>query len=672
MSEQNSMKKRWTKLGSKLVHKDVMADVRTRSIRQRLLIWGITIATFLIGGGIYLATGQTPAFKQPLSFSLERLDPAMTGIDFVHVKQDVDPIFDAVKPWMNSLAASACVNDINHDGLLDLLLINAGNNAKNTFYQNLGDFKFVKRSIPSVENLNDNRDGYSTDCNFADINNDGYDDLIVMAMSRGPRLFLSVAAPGTPLGRTFKDITEGSGLPKYLNAHTSTFIDVENDGDLDLIIAGLLPANYDEETVAGSPRLNVMNIVKAEGATRVFPNSFGNATNGGVKRLLLNDGSGRFTAQDISKWGFKNDKRWTWDIGTADINRDGYTDLYFANDFGPDDLYLNNKGKSFSIVVGDFPTDVGRDSYKGMDAELADINNDGYPEIYVSNIYHPLLPEGNLLWMNQPDKATGQYSPSFRNGAAQMGVQNAGWGWGGKFVDVDLDGDKDLIVTNGMWSMDKERDYWFRMTRLMGATGEFMSDSNNIPSVDGRSLSGFETSRVFIYEGGRFYNRAKDAGITHTFDGRGVLLADFNLDGRVDVLFVPQGAQPELVRNNFVPQVDVPQSPAFLGLKLSGNGKTVNTNAVGSRIKITPVDINSENAFKSLYYEINVGNGFASQSMLWVVAGLGQYRGLVDIEVWWTDGKREMYRSLKPDQYHKLRYGESKKAIAGNKADTAS
>jgi len=634
-----------------------MASDRSRTLNQRFSIWGVALISFLLGGFAYTQSTDGPIYDRPLGFYLQKQMPSTTGLVFKHELPDLDPVFDNVRPWLGATGASACVGDVDEDGLLDVLMLTADKNQKNKLFHNVGDFKFETRKLPEIENLNQNRNGYSTDCNFADVNNDGYDDLIILGMSRAPNLYLNVPAEGTKLERRFENITAQAGLPEFLNAHTSNFVDFDNDGDLDLFIAALMPSHYDENTVKSSPRLDVMHTSKLEGATKIFPNSFGNATNGGRQYLLLNDGTGKFIQQDLKEWGFDDTPRFTWDVGAADINRDGFTDIYLANDFGPDDLFINQGGKGFKRHVGVYPTDVGRDSYKGMDAEIADINNDGYPEIYVSNIFHPFLPEGNLLWMNHPEKTKDPNKPFLHNAAAQLGVQDAGWGWGGKFVDLDLDGDKDLVVTNGMFSQNEDRDYWFDLTRLLGSTGEFMSDSKNLPMVDDKSLSGFETSRVFVNEAGHFYNRAEDAGITHKFDGRGVLLADFDVDGRVDILFVPQATEPELVRNVRGLSEKSSTKNTFLGLKLSGDGERVNTNAAGSRVKVTPASIVSGDSFKPLYYEISMGNGFASQSTRWISAGIGEYKGVVDVEVWWTDGKKEMYKGLTPGKYHQIKYG---------------
>jgi hypothetical protein len=641
---------------------DVMAKPRERSRRQRIAVWATAMITFIAGMGAYRLSGQQPPLSKPLSFKLQEMTSRRTGIDFVHTKGDFAPFFDNVRTFMQTVSAAACVSDVDRDGLLDIYLVNAGTGTKNRLYRNRGDFQFQPVDLPVIEDLNN--DGFSTDCVFADVNNDGFDDLLVVSLSHAPWLFLNQPAAGTPLGRTFVDITAAAGLPPYLNAFTATFLDVDNDGDLDLLIAGYFATRYDPEDVPGAPYIHHMHVPDAEGAGRMLPKDWANATNGGEKHLMLNDGSGHFTDQDLAQWGFSSAHRFTWDIGTADINRDGYTDLYFANDFGPDELYFNQGGHSFKAITGTYPTDVGRDSFKGMDAEIADIDNDGYPEIYVTNIFHPILPEGNILWSNRPDPKGDPFMRSFKNVAAQLGVKDGGWGWGAKFIDLDLDGDMDLISTNGYLSNNPHKDYWYRMTRLIGGSGKIISDTRKWPAFEDASICGFQFTRVFVNDGGRFYDRYADAGIPRSFDGRGVLLADFDMDGRDDVVFVAQGAPTLVMRNIFVATAAMPSPPSFIGLQLSGDGHHVNVNAVGTRVKISPADGSDPHAFAPLFREINAGNGFAAQSMYWIAAGLGLYSGPVDVEVWWTDGTIDTLKGLEPGKYHRISYGAASAAVA--------
>src|SRR5690606_14752357 len=106
---------------------------------------------------------------------------------------------------------------------------------------------------------------------------------------------------------------------------------------------------------------------------------------------------------------------WSLAVGTADLNRDGWTDMYIANDFGPDELYLNRGGQRFESIKGKLFADVGRDTYKGMNVSVADFDRNGWLDVYVSNVHHALQAEGSLLWMTRP--TADPFRPSFTDEA---------------------------------------------------------------------------------------------------------------------------------------------------------------------------------------------------------------------------------------------------------------
>jgi hypothetical protein len=634
--------------------RDAMHVPRERTRHQKAMLWATAAATLGVGLLAFFATERHPKSDAPLSFALEEQKPEATGVAFEHVLGRFDGYFENVWPFMQAVSASGCVTDFDRDGLLDLYLTNSGDGTKNKLFRNLGGFKFAHVEMPVIEDLNG--DGFSSDCTFADVNNDGYDDLFVGMVGGRPRLFLNQADETTPDARLFVDFTEEANGPDYMNGFAVSFFDVERDGDLDLMVSSYFPNNYPESDIPGSPRMHPTHVPDDDDAGKMMPNDWGNATNGGKKRFFLNDGTGRFTEQDNARWGI-SETRFTFDIGTADINGDGWTDVYVANDFGPDQLYLNKEGKTFVDVKGRFPTDVGRDSFKGMNADLVDMDHDGYPEIYVTNVFHPVLPEGNLLWKNLPHPSGDPFLRDFKNVAADMGVKNGGWGWGARFVDIDLDGDVDILATNGYISQNPDNDYWYRLSRLVAGSKSMIVDSKRWPDFEDYSMSGHQVSHVFVKEGRRLYNRAHDAGVRRSFDGRGVVIADFDVDGRPDVLWVPQGAPYLLQKNTFVATAAQPEAPHYFGLRLSGDGVRVPAKPVGTVAKIMPAKADDENAFAPRWVEVFAGNGMSCQSMDWLLVGLGDYDGPVDVELRWTDGSSQRLEGLSPDRYHDVSFG---------------
>lgn len=640
---------------TQLGRQDVMDAPRKRTRKQRLTLWGTAALTLGAGLALFFTFERHPTQNAPLSFFLDELSPEQSGVDFRHEMGTFAPFFENVLPFMQAVSASACVTDVDKDGLLDLYLTTSGHGKKNRLFMNRGNFTFAPADIPVIEDLN--LDGFSSDCTFADVDNDGYDDLFVGTVGQRPRLFLNREAEDG--GRTFIDVTDQSGITDYMNGFAVSFFDVDRDGDLDLILANYFTTHYREEDVPGAPRTHPTRVPDSPNAGRMMPNDWGNADNGGTKHFFLNDGTGRFIEQSLEEWGL-SETRFTFDIGTGDINGDGWTDLYFANDFGPDQLYYNREGRYFEAYKGPFPTSIGNDAFKGMNADLGDIDHDGYPELYITNVFHPVLPEGNLLWHNRPHPSGDPFLRSFANIAADVGVKNGGWGWGAKFVDIDLDGDVDILATNGYISQDPDKEYWYRMSRLVAGDRNLIVDSRRWPAFEDTSMSGHQVSHVFVnaLEQGRlrFYNRAADVGLTRSFDGRGVVIADFDVDGRPDVIYVAQNAPHFLARNRFVPTRAQPEAPLFVGIRLEGDGARVPRKPVGTRVRITPSDPSHEHAFKPRYVEVSAGNGMSSQSMDWVLAGLGRYVGKVDVEIRWTNGEVTNLSGLEPGRYHDVRY----------------
>src|SRR5690606_16534823 len=140
-----------------------------------------------------------------------------------------------------------------------------------------------------------------------------------------------------------------------------------------------------------------------------------------------------FTLMDAKKMGLP-ETRWSLAVGIADLNQDSWPDFYIANDFGPDDVYLNRNGKFFENVKGTIFGSIGKDTYKGMNVSIADFDRDLNFGVYISNVHHAFQAEGSLLWkvIVKPDK----FYPEFIEVASKRGVLNEQrFGWGASATD---------------------------------------------------------------------------------------------------------------------------------------------------------------------------------------------------------------------------------------------
>src|SRR5205807_6567578 len=145
------------------------------------------------------------------------------------------------------------------------------------------------------------------------------------------------------------------------------------------------------------------------------------------------------------------------------------------------------------------------DTRKGMNVDFADLDGDGYPDIYVSSITKSgYLVEGNFLWHNNRDGTFTDYAPA-------LGVDNGGWCWGAKFVDLDNDGEMEIVALNGFVSAGSG-DYWFQLGTMATTPGFVVEDAHSWPPIGNDSISGYERSRLFVKRGDRYMDIAEEAG----------------------------------------------------------------------------------------------------------------------------------------------------------------
>src|SRR5579872_83089 len=357
-----------------------------------------------------------------------------SGIDFVHEAPVLDARLKPIMPEIAAMGASVSIVDFDRDGLQDIYVTNSGEGAKNHLYHNLGNGKFedVAEKM-GVADLNRAGTGACMGAVWGDYDNDGYEDLLVYKWGR-PELFHNDA------GRGFTRVTDTAGLPDHVNANTAIWVDYDNDGKLDLLICGY----YRED-------IDLWHLKD----TKMMPESFEYARNGGRKYLLRNVGDGKF--EDVTAKVGLDSHRWTLAAAAADLHGTGYPDIVLANDYGVTELFENEHGEHFREIGS--AAGIGAAPKSGMNATIGDLTNQGRYCIYVSNISEPgNLIQGNNLWV--PRSAPG--GPlEYDNMARTMGVELGGWSFGAQFADLNNDGYLDIFLTNGFISADRNKSYWY-------------------------------------------------------------------------------------------------------------------------------------------------------------------------------------------------------------------
>jgi hypothetical protein len=251
--------------------------------------------------------------------------------------------------------------------------------------------------------------------------------------------------------------------------------------------------------------------------------------------LYRNNGDGMFT--DVTDKAGLRFSGWVLDLGHADADHDGDDDVYVAVDFGSDRFFVNNGDGTLTDMT---EKAIGIDTKKGMNADWGDFNNDGLFDVYVTNITDDYMREGNFLWKNNGDE-------TFSDVARETGTYDTGWGWAGKFFDYDNDGWLDLYVVNG-WVSAGEENYVVDGFKLITRPDVDLSDA-----ATGRPYGQQDAERVsgkclFHNQSGTlFTNEAARHGLVAGWPG--IAVADFDNDGRLDLLVSNANARPLLYRN---------------------------------------------------------------------------------------------------------------------------
>jgi len=546
-------------------------------------------------------------------FHLQEVAQA-SGISFVHQAPTLDHKLDHIMPQVAAMGAGASVVDFDRDGWQDIYLTNSGEGSKNCLYRNLGNggFKDVAGEL-GIADVNQPGTGVSMGAVWGDYDNDGFEDLFLYKWGR-PELFHNDG------GRHFTRVTEQTGLPAWVNANTAIWFDYDGDGLLDLFIGG-----YYSEAV------DLWHLQ----TTRMMPESFEYAKNGGRKYLLHNLGAGKF--EEVSAKLGIDSRRWALAAAAADLRGIGHQDLFIANDYGVSELYFND-GKQFREVGEE--TGVGFAPKSGMTAAFGDVLNQGEYAIYVSNISEDgVLIQGNNLWV--PQQVKSRVGVRYENLARALGVEMGGWSWGMQFGDLNNDGTLDVYLTNGYVSADRNKSYWYDFSKVAGGNSSIIGDAANWPAMEGRSLSGYQQKRVWLNDGaGKFNDVAQAVGATDTYDGRSVALADLWNRGVLDVIVTNQRGPLLIYKNTVVPE------NKWIDFELEGTAS--NRSAMGAEV----------NLFwngRQQKQTVSGGSGFCAENQRRLHFGLGKNPVIEKAVIRWPSGKFQIIYDPPVGQVNKIK-----------------
>ena len=531
---------------------------------------------------------------------------AAAGIHFVHRRPIFDPKIANVEPHVAALGAAVSVADYDGDGWPDLYFTNSRFGEPNALYYNRGDGTFEDVAARAgLADLNRPAEGVSMGSVWGDFDNDGREDLLVYRYGY-LALFRNLD------GRRFEDVTGAAGLRRWVNSNGAIWLDYDRDGLLDLYVT----AYFRDE-------VNLWNLT----TTRIMHDSFEFATNGGKNLVFHNLGGGKF--EDVTDRLGLGSTRWTLAAASADFNDDGWPDIYLANDYGPEELYLNDQGRRFILTTAG----LGSESKSGMSVSLGDAYNRGRLDVFVTNISERgyLFQNNNLRLNLMPDAGR------FRN-VADATVADAGWAWGAQFGDLNNDGSSDLFVANGFISADPRRSYWYAMSKIAGAHGRLFEDAATWPPFGNASLSGYEQSRMFLNRGlSGWVDVAGAVGVSDHYDGRAVALADLWNRGALDVIVANQN-QPAVLYGTY-PET----SNQWIAFALVATRS--NRSAIGTEVVLEAGGVTQRRV-------VDGGMGFASQNDRRPHFGLGRAEWVDRVVIRWPSGVRQVLYHLAVNQFH--------------------
>ena len=554
------------------------------------------------------------------------------GIEFRHEAATLDAKLVHIMPLVNPMGAAAAIVDFDGDGWLDMYVVTSNEGGANGLYRNRhdGTFEDVAREV-GVADVNLPGTGACMGSIWADYDNDGDTDLFFYKWGR-PEMFRNHE------GKNFERVTDRAGLPEQTNANAACWLDYDRDGRLDLFIAGYWADDVNLWTLD---------------STRMMPESFEYAKNGGRKYLLRNLGDGAF--EDVTEKMGITSTRWTLGVAAADLCGTGFPDLVLANDYGVSEFYANRGGERFEEVG--YETGIGVAPKSGMSVSFGDVLNEGKLALYVSNITEPAnLVQGNNLWVPAGETAGGV--PRYLNQAGALNIERGGWSWGAKFCDLNNDGRLDLYLTNGYVSANQAKSYWYDYGKIAGGLKGLIGDAVYWPPIGDQSLAGYQPKCVWLNKGGDFIDVAVAVGAADVYDGRAVALGDLFNRGVLDVVVANQKGPLLLYRNTVLPGRDWVQFELVGGARPGSEATWSNRGAVGAEVLLSWRQ-GPDGPIREQVQVVSAGDGYASQSMFRLHFGLGENAVIERATIKWPSGRTRTLVDCEPGVVHHVEEADS-------------
>ncbi len=584
------------------------------------------INTWLFLFGLILNTGC----QNEKSTLFTHLPWSKTGITFNNLLKEDDPEFSILNyPYFYN-GGGVAVGDLNNDGRPDLVF--AGNMVKNGLFLNKGNFEF--EDIAQKSGIDEKR-GWCTGVTMVDINADGWLDIYIcrsgLPKSEDRKNLLYINNGDL----TFKESANEYGLDDSGYSTQASFFDYDKDGDLDMFLINQSDPKY------------------SRGNLDYIQNRFQQSDSALANKLYRND-NGHF--KNVSKQAGISSGIFTYSLGlsTADINQDGWPDVYVGNDFEEADyLYINNRDGTFTDELA---KRMDHTSLFSMGVDVADFNNDLLPDL----VQMDMLPDGNYAQkMHLAGDNYTRYTQQFKKGMFPQymknslqknngdgtfseigqlaGMSNTDWSWSPLFADFDNDGRKDLFISNGYQRDNTDMQfvvYAMDMSQHIQNGGKAPSIQEYISHMPGIALPNY----IYRNEGGsHFSNKVKEWGFDFPTFSHGAAYADLDNDGDLDIVINNTGESASIYKNNS----DKLLKNNFLKIKLQGD--SLNGNGIGAKIYAYA-------GADKFYLEQNPVRGYQSSSDVMLHIGLGNYLIIDSLRVVWPGTSSQVLKNIKANQ----------------------